>query len=262
MLAYLQRALQRWAIHAVPAVLWTAFGTVHSQILPLHERLVQIEEVARITPQRALQQLSQLKFEVQRGTPAEQSEFLIASSDAQHGLGKHAEAIALCEQAIVIGRRTANNDIVARALLSKAYAMFSLEQVAASHQLIWEAEKLGGATNNVRLRVLILISSGESSAEEGNLALALGKVQSATTVARDSGDPLLVVISLRSLARLYDQMREYEKGFELLDEALRAAKRANSPGRLALLKSTEYALAMDSNQIHRALNAELSAMQL
>ncbi|QNA87572.1 GGDEF domain-containing protein [Massilia sp. Dwa41.01b] len=211
---------------------------------------------------RALPLLAQLEAEARRGTPAEQAEFLVASSDALHGMGRHAEALVLCDQALAIGRRTGDNDIIARATLSKAYSLFSLGQTTVSHALVWQAEKLASTSEDVRLRVLTLISSGESFVEDGNFPVALGKLQASATLARESGDPLLIVISLRSLAILHDRMREYGKGFELLDEAMRAARQIHSEGRLALLKSTEYALAMDSNQIERALQAELSALAL
>lgn len=237
-------------------------GTAAAYGMPLHERLAEIKEVARISPQRALRQLDQLQVEAEHGTEAEQAEFFIVSSNAQHGLGRHGDAVALAEKAIAIGRRTGNNDVIAMALLSKAYAVFSLGQTSQSHELVWEAEKLAVITKDARLRVNTLISSGDSFAEDGSFSTALNKLQSATTLARQSGDLMLMVISLRSLAILYDRMREYTKGFEVLDEAMMAAEKINSAGRMALLKSTEYALAMDSNQIQRALNAELSALQL
>jgi len=247
---------------AVLAVLLCVGGPAFAQMTPLRERLVEIEEVTRISPQRALRQLDEIKPEVERASPAEQAAFLSASSDALHRSGRNAEAIALSDRAMNIGARLHDTDVIARASLAKAYALFRLDKVAEAHRLVWEAEKLASNTKDARLRVLLLIASGDSYVDEGNFTNALEKLQSATTVARNSGDPLLAVISLRSLALLYDRMREYDKGFALLDEAVIAAKKTNSLGRLALLKSTEYALAMDSNQLPRALKAMLTALQL
>ena len=65
-----------------------------------------------------------------------------------------------------------------------------------------------------------------------------------------------------SLANLYDQMREYDKGFDALKEAYRAAESIDSPGRVATLKNTEYALSMDSGQTQRGLKALLEAVEL
>jgi len=244
------------------ALLLTAAGIAAAQDRPLNERLADIEEIARVSPQRGLRQLDQLESEAMRGTPVQQGSFLIVSSDAIHGLGRHAEAVKLADQAIDIGRKAGNNDIVAKAMLSKAYALFSQDETAASHQLIWQAEKLAGATANLGLRVQILISSGQALAEDGSFARALEKLDTATTLARKSGDPLLAVISLRALAQLYDRMRMFDKGFAALDEGIRAARQIHSEGRLSMLKSTEYALAMDSGQIQRALSAQLQALDL
>lgn len=262
MLLRLYQASRKPRTAALLALLLSAAGAALAQVTTLRERLIDIEEVTRISPQRALRQLDQIKPEVDRASPAEQAAFLSASSDAQHRSGRYEEALALSERAIQIGVRLKDSDVIARASLAKAYALFRLGKVTEAHRLVWEAEKLGSETREARLRVLLLIASGDSHIEEGNFATALEKLQLAATIARNSGDPLLTVISLRSLALLYDRTREYDKGFALLDEATLAAKKANSLGRLALLKSTEYALAMDSNQIPRALKAMLTALEL
>jgi len=262
MLAGLFRASQHRRSHALLAALLLAGGSALAQDKTLHERFLEIQETARITPQRGLPMLAQVEAEASHGTPAEQVEFLILTADIQHILGKHTEAIGLAEQAITRGRQLKNNDLVARALLAKAYALFSLSETAASHQVVWEAEKLAAAGKDVELQVRSLVSSGQSFAEDGNYPVALGKLQAAATQARQSGVPRLSAIAFNALAYMYDQMREYDKGFEALDEAKRAAEQMHSPGRLALLAAAEYALAVDSNQMQRALKAELSALEL
>jgi diguanylate cyclase (GGDEF)-like protein len=262
MLASLFRASQHRRSRTLLAALSLAFGAAGAQDLPLHQRFAELREIARVSPQRALPMLEQLHPEAQRGTPAEQADFLIASCDVQHLLGQHTTAIGLCDQAIALGRRHRNNDVLASALLAKSYSLFSLNETAQSHQLIWEAEKLLAGSQDVGLRVRAQVSSGESFAEDGNLPLALTRIQGATVMARQSGDPLLLVIALRALANLYDQMREYDKGFEAIDEGLRVAEAMHSPGRLLLLKGTEYALAIDSGQPRRALKAQLAALEL
>jgi diguanylate cyclase (GGDEF)-like protein len=262
MLASLFRASQHRRSHALLAALWLAFGAAAAQDLPLHQRFADLREIVRVTPQRALPQLAGLEAEAKRGTPADLADFLIFSCDVQHRLGKHAEAIGLCDQAIAIGRQQGNRELLGDALMTKGYALFSLNETAQSHQLTWEAEKLLATSKDVGLRVRIQLSSGESYAEDGNFPLALAKIQGATLLARQSGDPLLLVLALRPLSKLYDQMHEYAKGFEALDEAMRMAEQMHSPGRLALLKGAEYALAIDSGQPQRALKAELSALAL
>jgi diguanylate cyclase (GGDEF)-like protein len=262
MLAGLFRALQHRRSHALLAALLLAGGGAFAEDKSLHERFLEIQETARMFPQRGLPMLAQVEADAKRGTPAEQVEFLILTADIRHILGKHDEAIALAEQAIVRGRQLNDNDLVARALLAKAYALFSLNETATSHQVVWEAEKLADAGKDVELQVRATVSSGQSFAEDGNLPVALAKLQSAATQARQSGVPRLSAIAFNALAYLYDQMREYDKGFEALDEAKRAAEQMHSPGRLAMLASAEYALSIDSHQMQRALKAELWALEL
>jgi diguanylate cyclase (GGDEF)-like protein len=263
MLPALNQTLRRHSSHAALAALLLSAGVSAAQEVPLADRLIEIDEVSRVTPQRALDQLAELQARVVASSPAERARYLTVSSNIQHKLGKLKEAVALCDQAIVIGTSIHDKDVIASAMLSKAYVTFSLGETAKSHQLIWDAEKFASDTKDVRLRVNALISSGDSYAEDGNFPLALSKLQTAATFARKSGNPLLTVIAMRSLALLYDQMREYDKGFEALDEGIRAAREVSNPeGRLSLLKSAEYALAMDSDQIQRALKAELSALDL
>jgi diguanylate cyclase (GGDEF)-like protein len=57
-------------------------------------------------------------------------------------------------------------------------------------------------------------------------------------------------------------MREHDKAFEVLDEAYVAAAQLKSPGRMAILKTTEYGVAMDSGNVQRGLKAQLSALDL
>jgi diguanylate cyclase (GGDEF)-like protein len=262
MLTDLYRTVQRRC--AIPLLVALCFGTgsVHGRDKSLHERLIDIEEVTRITPQRALPQLERLRPLAIRGTPADQAEFLVASSLIQHGLGKHAIAVDLCDEAIILAKSNNDNDVIAQALLSKAYSLFSLNDTAGAHKAAWQAEQIAADSNDQRLRVRALISSGDSFAEAGNFVVALDRLQSAAGIARQSKDPLLVVIALRSLALLYDRMREFDKGFVSLDEAMRAARQVNAEGRLSLLMSTEYALSIDSGQTVRALSAQLSALAL
>src|SRR5690606_8332324 len=105
-----------------------------------------------------------------------------------------------------------------------------------AHRLIREAELLARATDDINLRVRASISSGDTFAEEGNFPKALERLQLAAALARKHGDPTQIVMSLNALIGLYSQMREYDKGFDALAEALDAAKKTNSPGRMATLK--------------------------
>lgn len=228
---------------------------------PVRARFEQLGEVIRLTPERAQPLLAELEAPARR-TPSEHALLLVLSCDLAHRLGQHEESLRLCEQAEQLGRKARDNDVVARALLSKAYAVFGLNEMGQAHQLAWEAERLSTGTSNMDLRVRAVISSGESFAEEGNFPAALAKIQSALTLARQSGNPLLVIISLDSLAYLYSQMREIRKGFDAVDEAERLCAGLDSPGRMAVLKTTEYLLAVNPEDVERGTKALLTALAL
>jgi tetratricopeptide (TPR) repeat protein len=75
-------------------------------------------------------------------------------------------------------------------------------------------------------------------------------------------DPVSLVSALNALAKLYTQMREYDKASETLDELLAETEKLNSPGRMAMAKNTEYGLAIDSGQPKRALRALQQSLAL
>jgi diguanylate cyclase (GGDEF)-like protein len=229
---------------------------------PLRKQLADIQEITRLNPQRALPMLDKLAAGLPAATPGERANFLSLSCIAQYRLGHSELALPLCEQALALGRQHKDQDAIARALLAKAYALFAMNEMAQSHQLVWEAEKLAADSQDRELRIRAIVSSGESYAEDGNFPSALNRIQAAVIQARQSGDPLLTVISLNSLAYLYNQMREHAKAFAVLDEAYLAAAQLDSPARLATLKNTEYGVAMDSGQIQRALKVMREELEL
>jgi diguanylate cyclase (GGDEF)-like protein len=228
----------------------------------LRPQLAEIQELIRIHPQRALPMLSRLAERLPAASAADNVHFLSLSCIAQYRLGHSELALPLCEQALALARSQGDQDDVARALLAKAYALFAVNEMAQSHQLVWEAEKLAAASRNPELRIRTMVSSGESFAEDGNFPNALARLQGAVTQARQSGNPLLSVVSMNALAYLYNQMREHAKAFEVLDEAYRAAARLDSPGRLAILKNTEYGVAIDSGQVPHALKVMQESLAL
>ena len=262
MLAGHYRASQHRRSRALLALLLLVSGAAKAADgTPVRDRYAELVEVIRVTPQRAVPMLAALEAEAGR-TPAERARFLTLSCDLSHRLGKHEEAVQLCEQALQLGRAAHDDVIVAHTLLSKAYAVFGLDESSQAHQLVWEAERLAAGTGDTDLRILVLISSGESYAEEGNFPVALNKLQSAVTLARQTGEKLQIAIALKSLAYLYNQMREFDKGFEAISEAERLAEQIDSPGRLAIFKTTEYILSVNSGDLARGTKALLAALAL
>lgn len=238
-----------------------AWGQV-AQVEPLGERLAEIREINRFIPERALPMLLAVEAEARAASVDDKGEMLAQLCVAQMGVGKLEQALATCEELIAFGRQTNNNGALAKGLLRKGYIKYKQKELALSHALIWEGERLAETTNDVELRVRAGVSSSESFAEDGNFPRALEKIQATLAYTRQHGGPVHLVIVLNSLARLYGQMREYGKGFEALAEATEAARKTDSPGRMATLKVTEYGLAVDTNQMPRALKAQTMALEL
>jgi diguanylate cyclase (GGDEF)-like protein len=229
---------------------------------PLDERLADIRETGRFVPERALVQLLQMEAQGRAAPLATKVEYLTVLSHAKRNLGQLADAAALAEEVIAIGKEQKDNVALAKGLLCKAYVVFKQSELKQSHKLVWEAEKAASSTDDIPLRVQAMISSGESYAEEGDFPSGMIKLQGAANLARQSGKPVLIIMALNAVVFLNIQMKEYDKGFEALSEAYKAAAQINSPGRMAALKSREYALALETNQPERALRALLDALSL
>lgn len=256
MFAVLHCAIARSRFHALALALCAASALAFADdVAPLDQRIAEIRELNRFVPERALPKLEALEAEGRAAPLAQRIEFLNQLAVARHGLGHHSQSFALSNELIAIGREHNHAGALAKGLLMQGYSAFAQHRQGEAHRLIWEAEKLANTTDDMDLRVRAAISSGESYAEEGNLPSALERLQGAASLARKNGDPVHIVMALNSLVRLYAKMREPEKGFGLIDEALAAAEKANSPGRMATIRNAEYGLAIDTGQRERALRA-------
>ena len=260
MFSALHHALAHSRVHALALVLCVASAfAAAEETAPLHtrlaERLDEIREVNRFVPERALPMLQALEAEGRAAPLTQRIEFLNQLAVARHGLGHHPQTFALANELIALGRAEDHKGALAKGMLLLAYSASAQHRPGEAHRLVWDAEKLADTTDDLDLRVRATISSGESYAEEGDLPKALERLQAAAALAREHGGPVHIVMALNSLARLYARMREPEKGFDVLDEALAAAAKANSPGRMATIKNAEYGLAIDTGQHARALRA-------
>lgn len=226
----------------------------------LDGRLAELRESGRYIPPKTLVTLVGMAPEMRTATPAQVGEYLDLLSAARRGTGDKTGAIKTADDMLALGRVHNDNVIIAKGLLAKAYGVFLLSDLAGSHKLAWEAERVASQTSDIPLRIRAIITSGQSYAEEGNFPAALNKLQAAVKLAREYGQPLQMVISLNSLAVMYGQIKEYDKGFEALAEAYTFAEKLNSPGRLSVLKGTEYGLAVESEQPKRALRALLEGL--
>jgi len=228
----------------------------------LQQRLDALREEGRFVPERALQHLKEIESEAFRAQLPLRAEYITQLSNAHMRLGQNDIALQLIEDLILDATRDHNDVALAKAMLGKAYISFALGERRASHLLAFEAETIANRTANLVLRVQATISAGQSWAEEGNFPAALAKLQTAVDLARLSNSPVTLATALNALTLLYTQMREYDKGFKVLDELLAVAGKLESPGRLAQAKNTEYGLALDASQPRRGQLALLDALAL
>lgn len=247
------------------AALCTAFvmaGVAQAQPLALHAQLEELRELGRFVPDKALDTLLQMEPAVRTAAFPEKAEFLSQVCLARLKVGQHQQALAVCDELIASARQHKDQVALAKGLLSKSYVVYALGEQTASHQLAWESEKLAAGTRDAGLKLRAAITAGDAYAEEGNFPMALTRLDGAANQARQDGQPVNMVMALNALARLYGKMREYDKGFATLAEAMPFAEMSDSPGRVATLRSTEYGLAIDSGQPARAVAALLDALKL
>lgn len=221
-----------------------------------------MREDGRFVPARALQRLQEVETQARSAPLPLRAEFLAQLSNARMRLGQNDIAMQLAEELIAYARMNKSDVALAKGMLSKAYITFARNEGRASHLLAFEAEKIANRTDDLPVRVQATISAGQSWAEEGNFPFALAKLQAAVDLARQSNSPSSLAAALNALTLLYTQMREYDKGFEVLDELLAVCATLASPGRMAQAKNTEYGLALDAQQPQRGQRALLAALAL
>ncbi|MRW92311.1 diguanylate cyclase [Duganella sp. FT80W] len=222
-----------------------------------------MRERSRFVPDQALVQLQKLQPEMAAASPHTRAEFLTQMSAARMRLGQNDVALEAAEQVIAFGRSLHDNAIVAKGMLTKTYVLFAQADIAAAHSLAFEAERLALTTSDNPLKVQATVTAGQTYAEQGNFPAALVKLQHAVELARPpQTDAISLVAALNALAKLHIQMKEYDNASETLGELLAETAKLHSPGRMAMARITEYALAIDSGQPKRALRALQDSLQL
>ncbi|WP_395401996.1 diguanylate cyclase [Pseudoduganella sp. UC29_106] len=230
---------------------------------PLDGEIREIKEAVRFNPDKALAQLQQIESNARTAPALTRGEFLSQLALTWRYLGRHKTALSLSEELLAFAKSQNNEVLHAKGLLTKAYVLSAMGEQQSSHQLAFDAERVAARTDDLPLRVQSTITSGQSYAEQGNYPVALQKMQHAVDLAHQVKDDLVPLASaLNSLTLLYTQMKEYDKGWEVLAENIAVSERLQSPGRLAMAKSTEYGLAIDSNQPRRAMAALLKGLDL
>ncbi len=262
-MAGLPRKSHRRRIAALLASLSFAAGMAAAQAsVELDQRLADIREVIRFVPNSALPMLARIDAQGRAAAPATRAEFLSQLCEATLKVGRKAEALVLADELIAFGHQQNDNAILAKGMLAKGHVLFAMNEVKDSHRMHWEGERLANTTSDLALRITATVTSGSAYEEEGDFPAALAKMQTAAALARQYGKPIQIVTAFNALAQLYSLMKEYSKGFEALAEATPVAALTNSPGRMATLKNTEYALSIDAKQPKRALAALLAGLEL
>ena len=229
----------------------------------LHARVLDLRELSRFVPDKALPQLLKLQAEAAGAPPATQAELLDQLSMASLRVGHSESALDIADQLIAYGKLQHDEAIVAKGQMNKSYALFDRAEIAQAHQLAFEAEKTGAASSNLALRSQGAVTVGQTYAQQGNFPAALAKLQQGIDLARQvNDDPAMLFAALNAQVGLYRQMREYDKAFATLDELLPVAGKLYSPGRMATAKNTEYILSIDAGQPKRALRALLQSLEL
>ena len=233
---------------------------VWAQPSPLQTRLDEIWEDHYVPP-KALAALVKLDAQARAAPLHEKADYLELLSWAYRATGDNKAGTALADELLALARSSKDNRTLAMAMMTKGYSAFKNNQKTLSHQLVWEGERIANLTDDLELRTRATLSSGDAYVEDGNFPAALGKIQVGLKLAREFGKPRLLVSALDALATLYGQMHEFDKGFEALAEATAIAEKTNSPGRMSVLKSTEYGLAIQTNQPQRGLRALLAGLE-
>ncbi|WP_295996705.1 tetratricopeptide repeat protein, partial [Rugamonas sp.] len=221
----------------------------------LLDRISDIGEQSRFVPDKALTQLLKLEPEARAADVLTKAEFLTQMSLTRGRLGQNDAALTLAAELVAYGRAVHSKAAEAKGMLCEGYIRFSLADVVQAHKLGLAAEPLALASGLPALQVQATITAGQVYAEQGNFPAAITRLQAAVDLARPLPDQLPLASALKALANLYDQLREYDKGFAALDELLAVGEKLQSPGRLALAKNTEYGLSIDAGQPRRALRA-------
>ena len=238
-------------------------GAQTAEPTPFYTRILDIRDQSRFVPEKALKQLLEMQADAAAESPVAQAELLNQVSVASMRSGKLDQAMAAAEKLIAYGKSRRDDAIVAKGLLAKSYVLFEKADVGAAHQLSFDAEKLAATTTNLALRSQAEVTVGQSYAEQGNFPGALLKLQNGVDTARQVGDdPVMLFGALNALVKLYVDMKEYDKASGAMEELLTQAEKLHSPGRMAIAKTTEYGLAIESGQPKRALRALLQSLDL
>ena len=229
----------------------------------LDHELAAIGEQVRFLPDQALARLQKIDADARSASPAIYGEYLVQVAYAWRGINSFERSLQAADELISFARAGKDNVLLAKGMLARAYTLSKMGEQTASHQLAFEADRIAGGTSDMPLRVQASITAGQSYAEQGNFPNALPKLQLAVDLARGIKSDLTPLASaLNALVLLYVQLKEFDKGWQVQEESMQVARELQSAGRMALALNTEYGLAIDTQQIDRAMRALLNKLEV
>jgi diguanylate cyclase (GGDEF)-like protein len=222
--------------------------------------LAVIREEAYVAPRAALRRLDVLKRE---HAGRELGQVLVVTSRAYWWLKDKNRAVDAALGAERLGRELHDDDLLARAMLSHAYAlsMYVHDQEAA-RRLIQGAARLADDTSDPYLKTQALVTQGLLVEEDGDTAGAIELVTRAADVARTGGDPDALQMALREQARLLAGVGKYTEALARTDDMIAAARARGIAGQLAHARLSEYATAARAGNPKRAESALRAAVDL
>jgi diguanylate cyclase (GGDEF)-like protein len=222
--------------------------------------LAVIREEAYVTPRAALRRLDALKRE---HTGRELGQVLVVTSRAYWWLKDKNRAVDAALGAERLGRELHDDDLLATAMLSHAYAlsMYVHDQEAA-RRLIQGAARLADDTSDPYLKTQALVTQGLMAEEDGDTAGGIELVTRAVDAARTGDDPDALQMALREQARLLAGVGKFTEALVRTDEMIAAARARGIAGQLAHARLSEYATAARAGNPKRAESALRAAVDV
>ncbi|MTV38340.1 diguanylate cyclase [Duganella radicis] len=222
-----------------------------------------MRDQGRLFPDKILVQLLALQAQVRAEPPRTQAELLAQISAARMLLNQYEAALATADQVVAYGKSLGDDVIVAKGLLAKARVSIAREDSETGYRQALEAEQLALRGDDRSALAQAEIAVGAASTGQGLFTTALERLQRAVDRARQvDDDPMLLFNALRSICRLYVQIKERDKAYATLDELTAIAEKQRLPTQMALQKISEHTVASAFGHPERALRAQLDSLAL
>jgi diguanylate cyclase (GGDEF)-like protein len=222
--------------------------------------LTVVREEAYVMPRQALRRLEVLK---QGHAGRELGQVLVEMSGAFWWLKDKNRALDAALGAERLGRDLHDDDLLAKAMLSHAYALSKyVHDQEAARLLVQGAARLADETSDPYLKTQALVTQGLMAEEDGDTAGGIELVTRAADAARSGRDPDALQMALREQARLLAGVGKYTEALARTDEMIAVARARGIAGQLAHARLSEYATAARAGNPKRAESALRATVDL